>query len=74
MQVKIFDPLRCRWSDGSDTHAADLTGVVVKLEENIEKRFDAIHAREHDPVVAVGVLHQLREFAQVAGRLEPDRG
>src|SRR5213594_1635009 len=44
----------------------DLPSVIVKLEENIEKRFDAVRTREHDPIIDVRVLHQLCEFAQIA--------
>ena len=73
VQVKIFHALRRGRPDRSDAYSADFTGVIVKLEENIEERFDAVRAREHDPIVGVRILHQFRELAQVGRRLDPDR-
>src|SRR6185369_6075887 len=72
MQMKIFHTLCRGRSDRSDAHSADFTGIIVKLEENIKERVDAVCAREHDPIVAVRVLHQLSEFPQVARRLDAD--
>src|SRR6202049_2273011 len=73
MQVKIFDSWRCRRADGGDPRPADLAPVVIKLEEDFEKRLDAVRARENDPVVTVRVLNQLREGAQIAWWLDPNR-
>ena len=73
MQMKIFHPLRGSRADGGDPHAADLAGVVVELEKNLEERLDASGACENDPVVSVRVLHQFRERAQIARRLDPNR-
>ena len=53
--------------------AADLAGVVVELEKEIEKRRDPVRTRKNDPVVGVRVLHQLSERAEIARRLDPDR-
>jgi hypothetical protein len=46
-----------RGSDRSNAHAADLTGIIVELEENIEERFDAVCTRENDPVIDMRVLY-----------------
>src|SRR5205807_4824939 len=73
MQVKIFDPLRCCRADGGDPRPADLAPVVIKLEEDFEKRLDAVRTRKNDPVVTVRVLNQLRERAQIARWLDPNR-
>ncbi len=70
MQMKIFHPLRGGRPDGGDPRAADLAGVVVELEKNLEERLDPICACENDPVVSVRVLHQFRERAQIARRLD----
>src|SRR5207245_8047529 len=74
MQWKVFPSLRRSRPDRCDAHSPDLASVIVKLEENIEKRFDAVRTREHDPIIDVRVLHQLCEFAQIARRLDADRG
>ena len=74
MQVKVFHALRRSRPDRCDAPSPDLPSVIVKLEENIEKRFDAVRTREHDPIIDVRVLHQLCEFAQIARRLDADRG
>src|SRR5437667_3623258 len=73
MQVKISDPLRCRRADGGDPRPADLAPVVIKLEEDFEKRLDAVRARKNDPVVTVPVLNQFREGPQIARWLDPNR-
>src|SRR4029077_18075685 len=73
MQVKIFDPLRCRRADGGDPRPADLAPVVIELKEDFEKRLDPVHAREDDPVVTVGVLNQLCEGTQIARWLDSNR-
>ena len=74
MQVKLFHALRRGGPDRRDAHSANFTDVIVKLEENLEERFDTICARKHDPIVNVRVLHELRELAQIRRRLDPDRG
>ena len=63
MQVKIFHALCRRRSDRSNVRTANLTSIIVQLEKDIEERFDAVRACEHNPVIPVCVLHQLREFA-----------
>src|ERR1700724_201224 len=73
MQVKILDPLRCRRADGSDPGSADLAPVVIKFEEDLEQRLDAVHARKNDPIVTVRVLNQLCEGAQIARWFDPNR-
>jgi hypothetical protein len=73
-EVKIFHALRRGRPNRGDAYSADFTGVIVKLEENIEERFDAVCAGEHNPIVPVRVLHELRELAQIARRLDPDCG
>jgi hypothetical protein len=63
VQVKVLHALRGSGSDGSNARPADLAGIVIQLEENIEECFNAVCAREHNPVVDVRILHQLGKFA-----------
>src|SRR5438552_3335841 len=57
VQMKVFHPLACSGADGHDPRAADLTSVIVKLEEDFEKCFDAVRTGENDPVVNMRVLY-----------------
>src|SRR4029453_14600657 len=73
MQMKIFHLLSRSRPDGRYPGAADFSQIIDKFEENIEKRFDAVRAGEHDPVVNVCVLDKLSEFAQITRRLDSNR-
>ena len=63
METKIADSLRRRWTDGGDFRAADFTRVVIQFVKNFEKGVHAVRTGEHDPVIAVRVLNEFREFA-----------
>ena len=69
----IFDPLRGGRADRGELCPADLARVVVKLVENFEKRIHPVRTGENDPFVAVCILHQFGEFAQIGSRFAPDQ-
>src|SRR5438093_6574390 len=73
MQIKILHALCCSWTDGGDLRPADFAGVVIQFKKNFEKRLDPVRARKNNPVVTVRILHKLRERAQIARWLDPNR-
>ena len=56
------------WADGGDAGAADVTQVLMRLEEIIEERAHAVRAGEHEPFARTEFQHRVHERLQFGRR------